>query len=56
MNDIIYPPCKKCGAAHGMGIENMETGVIEPLDICKNCLWMGTISPVNCHITLEDLK
>lgn len=34
-----YPPCKECGASHGMGIENMETGEITPIDICYDCLW-----------------
>lgn len=38
---IKYPPCKKCGKSHGMGIENMETGEITPIDICSNCLWSG---------------
>ena len=37
--ELIYPPCKKCGNSHGMGIENMETGEIEPIDICKKCLF-----------------
>jgi hypothetical protein len=38
-NDVIYPPCKYCGASHGMGIEEMATGKIEPMDICSKCLW-----------------
>lgn len=38
-NQPVYPPCKECGASHGMGIENMESGVIEPIDICYDCLW-----------------
>ena len=37
--DVIYPPCKKCGASHGMGIEDMNTGVITAIDICRECLW-----------------
>ena len=39
MSEVIYPPCKYCGATHGMGIENMETGVIEPMDVCRDCLF-----------------
>jgi hypothetical protein len=39
MKAIYYPPCRKCGATHGMGIENMETGEIEPIDLCKDCLF-----------------
>lgn len=35
---ILYD-CKKCGAKHGMGIEDMETGNIEPIDYCKECLF-----------------
>jgi hypothetical protein len=38
---IVYPPCKKCGASHGMGIEDMATGKIEPIDLCYSCLWEG---------------
>jgi hypothetical protein len=36
---VEYPPCKYCGASHGMGIEEMATGKIEPIDICYDCLW-----------------
>lgn len=36
-----YPPCKYCGASHGMGIEERETGNITPIDICYDCLWYG---------------
>ncbi len=36
---VEYPPCRKCGAAHGMGIKEMATGKIEPLDLCYNCFW-----------------
>jgi hypothetical protein len=39
MTEIIYPPCKYCGKSHGMGIEDMATGKIEPIDICKDCLF-----------------
>lgn len=35
----IYPPCKYCGASHGMGVEEMATGKITPMDICYKCLW-----------------
>lgn len=35
----VYPPCKYCGANHGMGVENTKTGEITPIDICKKCLW-----------------
>jgi hypothetical protein len=38
---VIYPPCKKCGASHGMGIEDMATGKIESIDLCYRCLWEG---------------
>lgn len=39
MNEIIYPPCKHCGCSHKMGIEEIETGKIDPIDICHDCLW-----------------
>jgi len=55
MSKIIYPPCKKCEASHRMGIENMETGEIEPIDLCKNCLWFGTFHPINYQITFEEM-
>lgn len=51
----VYPPCRKCGAAHGMGIENMETGHIEPMDICYDCLWMGQYKLLATQITLDNL-
>ncbi len=38
---VEYPPCKECGKSHGMGIENMETGEIKPIDLCHDCLWSG---------------
>lgn len=34
--------CKKCGKKHRMGLENMETGNIIPLDLCKECLFENT--------------
>lgn len=39
MTELVYPPCKYCGASHGMGVEEMATGKIEPMDICYTCLW-----------------
>ena len=55
MKMIEYPPCKYCGARHGMGIENIETGEIEPLDICKECLWKDShINPVTEQIILKS--
>ena len=44
---VIYPPCKKCGKSHGMGIEDMTTGKIEPIDLCYDCLWEGFPNHVN---------
>lgn len=37
--NAIYPPCKKCGKYHGMGVKNSQTGHIEPIDLCKECLF-----------------
>lgn len=37
--NVFYPPCKYCGHEHGMGIEDMSTGIIKPIDICYPCLW-----------------
>jgi hypothetical protein len=34
--------CKKCGAKHGMGIEDTSTGEITPIDVCRECLFSGT--------------
>ena len=36
-----YPPCKKCGASHGMGLKDRRTGKIKPLDKCRDCFWEG---------------
>jgi hypothetical protein len=60
MNKIIYPPCKKCNKSHGMGIEEMSTGKITPLDICYDCLWNllqfhKKINP-ELLLELEDIK
>ncbi len=52
--EIIYPPCKKCGDSHGMGIEEMSTGKIEPMDICYNCLWNPLeFKPINEQVKLD---
>jgi hypothetical protein len=56
MNPIIYPPCKKCGANHGMGIEDMKTGKITPIDICKECLFENCYPKFDPHLTIEDLN
>jgi hypothetical protein len=32
-------PCKKCGKQHGLCLETMSTGHMEPLDICSECLF-----------------
>ncbi len=42
-NGVYYHPCRKCGAIHGMGIEDMATGKIEPIDLCKNCLFENSL-------------
>lgn len=48
-NNVVYPPCRKCGASHGMGIETMSTGKIEPMDLCKDCLFSYTVyRPSSC--------
>lgn len=36
---IDYPPCKICGVSHEMGMEDITTGEISPLDICRDCLF-----------------
>lgn len=41
--NLVYPSCKECGKEHGLGIINMKTGRIEPLDICNECLWKNKI-------------
>jgi len=55
MADVIYPPCKYCGASHGMGVEEMATGIITPMDICYKCLWKPLMmkNPISC-IELSD--
>ncbi len=35
--------CKNCGARHGMGLEDTTTGNIIPLDLCRDCLFGGTV-------------
>lgn len=36
-----------------MGIENKETGSFEPIDICYDCLWMGTCVPFEGQVFEE---
>lgn len=50
-----YPPCRKCGATHKMGIKNMETGEIQPIDLCRDCIFYGTCIPITKQICLVDL-
>ena len=52
---VEYPLCRKCGASHGMGIEDMETGKIEPIDLCKSCLFEKIQIHYDPHINLENL-
>lgn len=33
--------CKHCGKTHGVGIQDMHTGVFEPIDVCFECLFKG---------------
>lgn len=48
--------CKKCGATHGMGIEDMTTGIVTPIDHCRDCLFAQcTIEHPKEPISLEEL-
>lgn len=53
---LVYPPCKKCGKSHGMGIEEMATGKIDPIDLCYDCLWEGFPNHVNNIRELNDIE
>jgi hypothetical protein len=50
---MSYPLFRKCGASHGMSMENIQTGEIEPLDICSTCLWEGNTFKFDPYLTLE---
>lgn len=52
---VIYPPCKKCGASHGMGMKDTLTGEIEPIDICKDCLFTEWRENMRC-MTSDGIK
>lgn len=57
VNETIYPPCKKCGASHGMGIEEMSTGIIKPIDLCYNCLFFDfSWRPIENQVELKDIN
>ena len=46
--------CIKCGELHGMGIENMETHDVEPIEYCRECLFPhNTYNPI--YLCLESL-
>lgn len=47
MKEVVYPPCRKCGKSHGMGIETMATGEIEPIDLCRDCLFPPCLFDMN---------
>jgi hypothetical protein len=54
MTELIYPPCKYCGASHGMGVEEMSTSEITPMDVCYTCLWKDLkfkpiLKPIELH-------
>ena len=53
---VEYPPCRKCGAAHGMGLKDRRTGKIEPLDKCYNCFWKDAFiyKPITEQVILND--
>jgi hypothetical protein len=46
--------CQKCGALHGMVLEDTKTGKTEPLDLCKNCMFYGTHIPLKEQVILKD--
>lgn len=50
---VKYPPCKKCGASHKMVVKNSKTGSIAPMDVCYNCLCIGTHHPIQEEIHLD---
>ena len=56
--EVVYPPCRKCGKAHMMGVKEMATGKIAPMDICYDCIWYGTTIPLTEDVILkeEDLE
>lgn len=43
--------CIKCNKIHGMVIENMVTGDLTPIDMCRDCLFE------NCHVkpTIDEV-
>jgi hypothetical protein len=54
--DLVYPPCRKCGSAHGMGVKDTKTGEITPMDVCYKCLWENVHwKPITEQIFLVDL-
>lgn len=50
--------CIKCGKKSSLVIEDTKTGEWDPLNICKNCMFVGTYYPLTGLILLaaEDLK
>jgi hypothetical protein len=52
--NIVFPPCKHCGASHKLFLEDRIAGTMEPLDICMDCLMIGTCIPLDTHITLDE--
>ncbi|HEY3526790.1 MAG TPA: hypothetical protein VGK47_11370 [Nitrososphaeraceae archaeon] len=54
MSEVIYPPCKKCGASHKMGVINVLTDEITPIDVCSKCIVYGTVTPILEQVYFEN--
>lgn len=52
--EVEYPPCRKCGAAHKMGVKERATGKIDPLDLCYDCFFIGVWTPITEQVDLSD--
>jgi hypothetical protein len=48
-------PCKKCGKSHGMGILDTQTGIHTPIDICKDCMIIGTYIALKQPIDFSEV-
>lgn len=46
--------CKKCGCTHGMVLEEMATGKTEPLDVCKDCMFFGSVVRLEKQVVLHE--
>ncbi len=48
--------CVKCGRSHGMVVEDKESGECKAVDLCYDCMMIGTCDPIKEQIEIGSLS